>query len=423
MTNSITTRTHIVSVDSEIQEATLRLYGTIGKNIDGNLFAQELASLDNRQMEVIHIRINSPGGDVFQGMSIVSAIMSMQTPVFAHIDGIAASMAAIVAVASKKVFMMDFAKLMIHDPYFSNVPEGALSIKEQEYLSRITDMLRKILSRRGHNETKISKLMQEETWLSASEAIQAGLCDEITPSAHSDFKNLTPLELVALVNSDYHFYCKDKQTNNNDLRSKITVLLGLENEATDSEILDNIKALLNNSESIEQSVNNALQMGFIDRDEVPCFTAMARNNPMAFRGLISNKRNAQKQQINDKLITAIRNGKIIPQERHLFETVGEHLGHRLLSRIIECMPGRVRLMDLVAGKHKNRSNWNLSDYRKYAPDELRDNPALYAQLLEKEGREVELNTDTLDYYRRNNPEYLQLHPEEYQRLINNKKSI
>ena len=68
---------------------------------------------------VIHIRMNSPGGNVFQGMSIVSAILSMNTPVCVHIDGIAASMAAVVAVAADRVGMMDFANMMIHDPYFT----------------------------------------------------------------------------------------------------------------------------------------------------------------------------------------------------------------------------------------------------------------------------------------------------------------
>ena len=48
-------------------------------------------------------RMNSPGGNVFQGMSIVSAILSMNTPVCVHIDGIAASMAAVVAVAADRV--------------------------------------------------------------------------------------------------------------------------------------------------------------------------------------------------------------------------------------------------------------------------------------------------------------------------------
>lgn len=208
-----------------------------------------------------------------------------------------------------------------------------------------------------------------------------------------------------------------------DLRRQIIALLGLQEDATDAEILDNINSLLNSPESPEQSVNNAVQMGFIDRTEAASYTAMARSNPTAFRGLIADKRTTQKKALADTLVAAIRKGKIIPQDRHLFETVGECMGANAVRRIIDCIPERVRLMDLIDGAHKNRANWKLADYRKYAPEELRNNPSLYAQLLEKEGREMELNAETLDYYRRNKPEYLAAHPEEYQRLINNKQSV
>lgn len=63
----------------------MRLYGAIGPRVDGDYFAQELASLDRGDFDMIHIRMNSPGGNVFQGMSIVSAILSMNTPVCVHI--------------------------------------------------------------------------------------------------------------------------------------------------------------------------------------------------------------------------------------------------------------------------------------------------------------------------------------------------
>ena len=96
------------------------------------------------------------------------------------------------------------------------------------------------------------------------------------------------------------------------------------------------------------------------------------------------------------------------------------MGAQTVRRIIDCIPERVRLMDLIDGAHNNRSGWKLADYRKYAPEELRDDPRLYAQLLEREGCEMELTAETLDYYRRHKPKYLAAHPEEYKRLINNK---
>lgn len=258
-------RTNIDTINNEGREATMRLYGSIGQKVDGDLFARELAALDDGQLDIIKIRINSPGGDVFQGMSIVSAMLSVKTPVHAYIDGIAASMAAVISIAAKRVYMMDFAKLMVHDPHFVNTPEERLSDRQREALARMSDMLRRILSRRGYDETDMAQLMQAETWLSAEEAKDAGLCDEIIPSANEALKNLSPLELVAMIADD----------SGEDLRGRIIALLGLKTDATDAEILDNIKALLNGSETPEQSVTEAVQMGFIDPAEAASYTAMA----------------------------------------------------------------------------------------------------------------------------------------------------
>lgn len=53
-------RTHIDTINAEAREATMRLYGAIGEKVDGDLFARELASLDDGQLDAIRIRINSP---------------------------------------------------------------------------------------------------------------------------------------------------------------------------------------------------------------------------------------------------------------------------------------------------------------------------------------------------------------------------
>ncbi len=181
----------------------MRLYGGIGSKIDGDYFAQQLAALDAEDLDMIRIRVNSPGGNVFQGMSIVSAILSMNTPVCVHIDGIAASMAAVIAVAADSVYMMDYAKMMIHDPYFVDTDSQTMTAKQRKQIARLTDMLRQVLVRRGMDEATMSKLMREETWFSASEAKDAGLCDEITSSARNEYMGLNPMQLVDAVNAEY----------------------------------------------------------------------------------------------------------------------------------------------------------------------------------------------------------------------------
>lgn len=163
-------RTYIDFVNNTAREALMRLYGVIGDKVDGDYFAQELASLDSGGLGLVHIRVNSLGRDVFQGMSIVSAILSMDTPVIVHVDGIAASMAAVITVTDDRVCMMDFAKMMIHHPYFSGADAKSLSAKQKKMLTWLTYMLRQVLSRRGKDDAGMAKLMQEEIWFSAEEA-------------------------------------------------------------------------------------------------------------------------------------------------------------------------------------------------------------------------------------------------------------
>ncbi len=77
-------------------------------------------------------------------------------------------------------------------------------------------MLRQVLVRRGKDEATMAKLMREETWFSAAEALDAGLCDEITYSARNEFMNLDPMQLIAAVDAEY-------QTNNQEQMEKINL--------------------------------------------------------------------------------------------------------------------------------------------------------------------------------------------------------
>ncbi|MEZ3475314.1 MAG: ATP-dependent Clp protease proteolytic subunit [Alistipes sp.] len=218
-------KTYIDSVNEASREAVMRLYGSIGTKIDGDYFAQQLASLDAENLDMIRIRVNSPGGHVFQGMSIVSAILSMNTPVCVHIDGVAASMAAVIAVAADTVCMMDYAKMMIHDPYFVDTDSATMTPRQRKTIARLTDMLRKVLVRRGMDEATMSKLMREETWFSAQEAKETGLCDEITSSARNEYMGLNPMQLVAAVNEEYQS-TNQKQMEKVNLSAEAIVALG-----------------------------------------------------------------------------------------------------------------------------------------------------------------------------------------------------
>ena len=94
---------------------TILLYGDIGSSSgveSGNVVA-ELAALSTTYQRII-VRINSNGGDVFAGMAIYNALRTSTADISISIDGVAASIAAIIALCGKPLYMSAFAKMMLH---------------------------------------------------------------------------------------------------------------------------------------------------------------------------------------------------------------------------------------------------------------------------------------------------------------------
>lgn len=220
----------------ENSEASINIYGVIGNDIDGNIVAQQISELDER-IDTINLLINSDGGSVSQGLSIVSAILSAKAYIHVFVNGIAASMAAVIAVAGDKVTMQDYAKMMIHDPFFSGQGNDKLSAKDKKALDSITDTLQTLLSRRGCSKEKIAALMKDETWFTAEEAKLAGLADEVmTTKRKEELSNLSVPELMNRIMNEY-------QTNTKSTNSmkEIAKALGLPEDATEEQILATLK--------------------------------------------------------------------------------------------------------------------------------------------------------------------------------------
>ena len=280
----MSTYEHILN--KEERTATVRLYGAIGTDVDGNSLAHLLAELgDSPDIDIIQLRINSGGGSVFDGMSIVSAIRSSQAVTHCYVDGIAASMAAVIAVSGDKLYMMDYAKLMIHDPYFSG--GGTPGPKEQKALASLTDMLQTLLSRKGIGKEDIAKLMKEETWFSAEEAKAKHLADGIIPSKRKqELSALSTEELLARITNEY------KPSSSKRSMNEFAKLLGLPEDATEQQIMDKIKeretAMANLQESvIAQYVSMGEKNGIITEKNKERMVKLAKTDFSLFVELVS----------------------------------------------------------------------------------------------------------------------------------------
>ena len=111
--------------------AEMLIYNNIGSDgTSGQRFAEELKFLESFGLNEIKVRINSGGGSVLDGFAIFTAIYNSPMNVNTYVDGIAASMAGVIAMAGKKRYMVDFGKIMVHDPHVGRKPDE----KEMEVL-------------------------------------------------------------------------------------------------------------------------------------------------------------------------------------------------------------------------------------------------------------------------------------------------
>ena len=128
--------------------------------------------------EEIEMHINSPGGSVFEGIAIYNNIKNSGKKVTCYVDGIAASIASVIAMAADVLIMPENSFLMIHNPW-------TLSIGEAENLRNDADLLDKIKSviipayseRSNLSNDEIIEMMNAETWLTGKEAKEKGFAD------------------------------------------------------------------------------------------------------------------------------------------------------------------------------------------------------------------------------------------------------
>lgn len=129
----------------------------------------------------VTLRINSPGGSTMEGTAIYNLLKAHPGKVTAYIDGMAASMAGVIAMAASHIVMPENTFIMIHNP--SVLGEG-----ESDDLRKMADLLDKIKenlvsayeAKTGKSRTIISEWMDDESWFTAAECKALGLCDEVT---------------------------------------------------------------------------------------------------------------------------------------------------------------------------------------------------------------------------------------------------
>jgi ATP-dependent protease ClpP protease subunit len=137
----------------------------------------------------IHLRINSPGGDVFAAQAICQAIRETGAKVVAHIDGYAASAATVIATAADEAEIADGAFFMIHNAWTFAMGNANDLTEAAALLSKVDGSIAAQYAKKsGMAIDDIKAKMDVETWFTAAEAVEAGLVDRIAADAKADPK-------------------------------------------------------------------------------------------------------------------------------------------------------------------------------------------------------------------------------------------
>jgi ATP-dependent protease ClpP protease subunit len=192
---------------AQAKGAEIVIYDEIGAfGIPAKTFLDELKALG--PVAELTVRINSPGGSVFDGVAIYNALKRHDASITVWIDGIAASIASMIAMAGDEVVMPENAMLVLHDP--SGLVAGTASEMRAtaDALDKMAaSMVAAYRDKSGRDDAEIEALMAAETWLSAEEAVARGLADRVAQpvkmAAHFDLSRFhnPPPQLAAILTS------------------------------------------------------------------------------------------------------------------------------------------------------------------------------------------------------------------------------
>ncbi len=165
------------------REAEILIYEDVGESFFGGVSAKQFYT-DLRALgaiDLLNVRINSYGGEVFDGLAIYRHLAEHAAKKVVHVDGIAASIASIIAMAGQEIRVAEAGRIMIHDASGLCWGTAAEMREMSDRLESITGSLTDVyVARTNQKREKVRDWMQAETWFTAAEAVENGFATAVT---------------------------------------------------------------------------------------------------------------------------------------------------------------------------------------------------------------------------------------------------
>lgn len=233
-------------------KAIIMLYGEVGegRSVDSNRVVSELFALSDQGCK-IEVRINSQGGDVFSGMAIYNALRQSKEDITIYIDGVAASIAGIIALCGKPLYMSPYAKLMLHNVSggtYGNAKELRQMADQMEVLQ--SNLATMIAGRLGMEADNVAKKYfdGQDHWITANEALDMKLVDGIYTMDEVANPPTTTEGIYNYFNNRFDF----KPQNNEEMAliDDIKTIPSFEDKTDSSAVLAHIRELENKATKV-----------------------------------------------------------------------------------------------------------------------------------------------------------------------------
>ena len=189
-----------------VDSATVSMLEAWGYPSDGLISAASIKKQidDAGDYSQISLRINSPGGDAFEGIAAYNILRAQGKPVNVYVDAIAASSASIIAMAGDTITMGPNCMMMIHNAWAAGVGDASEHRKLADVLDKVSESIgATYVQKTGKSADEVKELMDAETWMSAQDCMKNGFCTHIAEQADDQamamargFKTLAKLRNV-----------------------------------------------------------------------------------------------------------------------------------------------------------------------------------------------------------------------------------
>jgi len=325
---------------AEAGQGELYLYSQIGgglwsEGVTAKQVVDALAELEKTGTKSLAIYINSPGGDVFEGMAILNCLKRFEGQKTVYVDGIAASIASIIAMAGDKICMGAGSMMMLHDPSAVGMGTAPELREKAAMLDKAAEaMVEAYALRTGCDEKEIRGFMAAETWFTASEAVEHGFADEKTEQddAPDAMLAISKSPLFAMYrNAPAHIRASAARkppvaeaapqdaTKENEMKT-LLVMLGLSASATEDQAITAAQSLITYRAEILKltgKANDAEAVGTL-----LAWKSGAEQAAAAAKELAEMKAKAIEAEVVGSVDAAIRDGKAAPAQRDSLLAMG-----------------------------------------------------------------------------------------------------